>query len=79
MTAHSGWDQRIRRCPVHKLRPRCPGCELERKSDGTFPTLEVPKGAAEWLRNAARFYEAMGPMTPTEFAAAISVDLRETA
>jgi hypothetical protein len=73
------FDSRIRRCPLHHLRPRCPGCESERKPEGYFHSLDVPKGSAEWLRNAARFYDAMGPISATEFVEAISVDLREVA
>ncbi len=68
-----------RRCDIHHLYPRCPACELERKPSDTFPALEVPKGAGEWILNAARVFAAMGDEGAVAFALWISVDLREVA
>lgn len=68
-----------RRCSLHHLFPRCPGCESERHIAGTWQQQAVPKGFAEWLRDAAKFYTALGPISATEFAEAICVDLREVA
>ena len=70
---------RIRTCVTHHLRPRCPACDSERHVDGFWPMRDVPKGTAEWLRNAARFYDSLGPISATEFAEAIAADLREVA
>jgi hypothetical protein len=69
---------RIRVCPVHHLRPRCPGCEVTRVPDGVFPMLEVPRGTAQWLMNAAKDFASMGDEGAVEFVAWISVDLKET-
>ncbi len=68
-----------RRCNIHHLFPRCPGCEAERRPSGSFPQLVVPVGTAEYLLNAARFYETQGSISASEFVTAISVDLREVA
>lgn len=70
---------RIRVCPEHHLRPRCPGCDAARHIDGTWQQQEVPRGFAEWLRDAAKWYDSLGPISATEFAEAISCDLREVA
>jgi len=70
---------RVRVCPTHKLRPRCPGCEAEQKSRPDYPLLDVPRGTAEWLLNAAKEFAAMGDEGAVEFALWISVDLREVA
>lgn len=70
---------RMRVCPIHHLRPRCPGCEGELKPSATYPSLEVPPGTVEYLMNAARFFDGMGDEGAVEFVAWISVDLREAA
>lgn len=72
-------DVRIRRCAIHHLRPRCPGCEVESKPRPDYPLLDVPRGTAEWLLNAAKEFAAMGDEGAVEFALWISVDLREVA
>lgn len=72
-------DSRIRRCPIHKLRPRCPGCEAALKPQDTYPALDVPVGTVEWLRNAAREFSAMGDEGAVAFVVWVSVDLREVA
>jgi hypothetical protein len=68
---------RIRVCPTHNLRPRCPACDQERKPDGVFPQLEVPKGTAEWLREAAKWFATEGDDGALAFVEWIVVDLKE--
>lgn len=75
MTLHP----RIRVCPQHKLRPRCPACEADYKAHGDWPQLECRPGTAEWILRAARFYAEMGDEGAVEFAIWLSVDLREVA
>ena len=70
---------RIRTCPIHHLRPRCPACEVERKPDGVFPALIVPKGTVEWLREAAKWFVTEGDDGAEAFVAWVAVDLKETA
>jgi hypothetical protein len=66
-------------CALHHIRRRCPACDAMSKPDGVFPTLEVPEGTAEWLRDAARFYDEMGSDSAVSFVEWVSVDLREVA
>jgi hypothetical protein len=68
---------RIRVCPTHHLRPRCPGCEVTRVPDGVFPMLEVPKGTVEWLREAAKWFATEGDDGALAFVEWIAVDMRE--
>ena len=68
---------RIRVCPTHHLRPRCPGCEVTRVPDGVFPMLTVPKGTVEWLREAAKWFATEGDDGAQAFVEWIAVDMRE--
>ena len=66
-----------RRCPIHSLFPRCPACDQARKPDGVFPQLIVPKGTAEWLREAARWFVTEGDDGAVAFVEWVAVDLKE--
>lgn len=67
------------RCGTHGLIKRCAACEATRVPTGSYPTLDVPRGTIEWLREAARVWTAMGDEGAVAFVLWVSVDLRESA
>lgn len=47
------------RCGTHGLVKRCTACEATRVPTGTYPTLDVPRGTVEWLRESAVVFAMM--------------------